>query len=57
MKHIGAMGLLMAETGLEAYGMAPFTRVLDMPQAEAMKLCRDGIIAVKNKNHHMYSYL
>ncbi|KAF8245535.1 UMTA methyltransferase family protein [Wilcoxina mikolae CBS 423.85] len=57
MKHIGAMVLLMSETGLEAYGMAPFTRVLEMPQAEAMRICRDGVIAVKNKNHHMYSYL
>ena len=57
LKHVGAMVLLMAETGFEAYAMAPFTRVLGMTQEQAAKICTDSVIAVKNKNHHMYSYL
>lgn len=57
LKHVGAMVLLMAETGFEAYAMAPFTRVLGMSQEEAAKVILNSVISVKNKNTHMYSYL
>ncbi|KAF8245525.1 S-adenosyl-L-methionine-dependent methyltransferase [Wilcoxina mikolae CBS 423.85] len=56
MKTIGAMFLLNAETGMEAYGMVPFTRVLGtMDVEEAQKICREGLTAARNMNHHMYT--
>jgi hypothetical protein len=57
MKHIGAMVMMMCETGVEAYGMALFTRVLGMDTEEARTVCRAAVKAVRNKNFHMYSYL
>ena len=57
LKHIGAMALMMSETGVEAYALAGLTRILGMDAADATKLCDDAVAAVKNKNTHMYSYL
>ena len=57
MKHIGAMALLMCETGIEAYALLAMTRILKMKADEAKKLCRDAVAAANNKNYHMYSLL
>ena len=57
MKHIGAMALLMCETGIEAYVLLALTRILKMKPDKAKKLCRDAVAAANNKNYHMYSLL
>jgi hypothetical protein len=57
MKTVGAMVMLNADTGCEAYGMAPFTRILGMDKDEATKTCRDAFADIKNKNYHMYTPL
>ncbi|KAI5821266.1 S-adenosyl-L-methionine-dependent methyltransferase [Pyronema omphalodes] len=56
MKEIGAMVLVMTQTALEAYGMAPFTRYLGMSQEEAAKICDAGVASVRNRHNHVYSY-
>ncbi|KAF8544212.1 S-adenosyl-L-methionine-dependent methyltransferase, partial [Trichophaea hybrida] len=56
MKQIGAMVMLMSETGLEAYCMALFTRVLEMSPEKAMESCKGSMAAIRNKNYHMYNY-
>ena len=55
MKHIGAMALLMCETGIEAYALLALIRILHMDPDEAKKLCKEAVAAAKNKNFHMYS--
>jgi hypothetical protein len=57
MKRIGAMAMLMCETGFEAYGMAALTRVLGMKKEDAQKVFADAVKGVKNKNHHTYNFL
>ncbi|KAF8542007.1 S-adenosyl-L-methionine-dependent methyltransferase [Trichophaea hybrida] len=57
MKQIGAMAMLMCETGFEAYGMAVMTRILGMKKEDAMKECVDALKGVKNKNHYTYNLL
>lgn len=73
MKRVGAMAMLMCETGrshflrqdwvnsecagLEAYGMAALTRVLEMEHEEALKVFSDALKDVRNKNCHTYSLL
>lgn len=47
----------LCKTGLEAYGMAPLTRILNMPTAEAQNVFANAHKAVKNKNFHTYNYL
>ncbi|KAF8543378.1 S-adenosyl-L-methionine-dependent methyltransferase [Trichophaea hybrida] len=54
-KRIGAMAMLMSETGFEAYGMAALTRILEMPKEEASKVFVNALKGVKNKNHHTYN--
>jgi hypothetical protein len=54
MKKIGAMSLLNGETGFESYGMAAFTRVLEMDVEKARGLCEHGLRDVRNKNYHVY---
>ena len=53
-KQIGAMNMLQAETAFHAYGVAAFTRILDMDAEKADTICREGYRAVLNKNSHMY---
>ncbi|KAF8246547.1 S-adenosyl-L-methionine-dependent methyltransferase [Wilcoxina mikolae CBS 423.85] len=55
MKQLGAMVMLNAEAGLEAYGIAVFTRVLGMEVDEAKALCAGAWKDITNKNHHAYS--
>jgi hypothetical protein len=50
------MALLMAETGVEAYCMALYTRVLGMGAEEAKATCQATLKAVKDKRTHMYNY-
>ncbi|KAA8906639.1 UMTA methyltransferase family protein [Sphaerosporella brunnea] len=57
LKHIGAMAMVMAETGLEAYGLAAMTRILKMDPVEAMAICKDAFKAIKNRHTHMYNEL
>lgn len=52
------MFLLIAETGMEGYGMIPFTRILGtMGVEEAQKICKDELSAARNMNHQMYTLL
>ncbi|KAI5820500.1 S-adenosyl-L-methionine-dependent methyltransferase [Pyronema omphalodes] len=55
-KRIGALTMMMCESGCEAYGMAPFTRVLGMEKDEAAKVCREAVEAIRNRGTHVYSY-
>ncbi|KAF8245759.1 S-adenosyl-L-methionine-dependent methyltransferase [Wilcoxina mikolae CBS 423.85] len=57
LKRIGAMALLMCETGIEAYALLALTKILKMDPVEAKKICDDAVAAAKNKNMHMYSLL
>ncbi|KAF8544004.1 S-adenosyl-L-methionine-dependent methyltransferase [Trichophaea hybrida] len=56
LKYVGAMILAASESGVSAYGMAAFTRILGMSIQEAERVCDEALKAVKNKNNHMYSY-
>ncbi|KAI5845500.1 S-adenosyl-L-methionine-dependent methyltransferase [Tricharina praecox] len=56
MKRIGGMSVLLSETGYEAYGMGPLTRILGFEHAKAKKICDDAFAAVKNKNYHVYNH-
>ncbi|KAF8243839.1 S-adenosyl-L-methionine-dependent methyltransferase [Wilcoxina mikolae CBS 423.85] len=56
MKQAGAMTLLVSETGMPAYGMAAFTRVLGMSKEEADRRCKEAFKAVKDKRFHVYNY-
>ncbi|KAA8903044.1 S-adenosyl-L-methionine-dependent methyltransferase [Sphaerosporella brunnea] len=56
LKHIGAMMLLNCATAFEAYGLALFTRVLQLGHDEALQLCREAFDAVKNRHNHTYTY-
>ncbi|KAF8242068.1 S-adenosyl-L-methionine-dependent methyltransferase [Wilcoxina mikolae CBS 423.85] len=40
---VGGMSLVSARSGFEAYGMAPFTRILGMKKEDAEKVCRDAV--------------
>ncbi|KAF8244986.1 S-adenosyl-L-methionine-dependent methyltransferase [Wilcoxina mikolae CBS 423.85] len=58
MKAIGRLGLLNAESGISAYGMAVLTRNVGMNVEEATKLCDDSLAEITNyKNYHVYSLL
>jgi hypothetical protein len=53
-------GLLMtinAETAMEAYTMALFTRVLGMSIEEVRELCEGAIEDVKNPDIHAYNIM
>jgi len=54
-KEMGAFSLLMLASGMEAYGLAVFTRVLGMDVDEATTLCRDALALIKGKKVHAYS--
>ncbi|KAF8544002.1 S-adenosyl-L-methionine-dependent methyltransferase [Trichophaea hybrida] len=54
LKQIGSMVLLIAETGLRATCMEPFTTALGMSEKQASKSCREALKAMKNTNTHMY---
>ncbi|KAF8243752.1 S-adenosyl-L-methionine-dependent methyltransferase [Wilcoxina mikolae CBS 423.85] len=56
LKTIGAMCLLNGETGIEAFGLAPLTRVLGFGKEEAMEICREALAAMKTKGSHTYNY-
>ncbi|CCX05523.1 Similar to Demethylmenaquinone methyltransferase; acc. no. Q9RRT0 [Pyronema omphalodes CBS 100304] len=56
MKRLGAMVLLNMESAFESYGMAAFTRVLDMDVDKARGLCEAARRASRNKNYHTYTY-
>lgn len=55
MKRIGAMVMMTAEGGTQAYGMALMTRTLGMSAEEASTLCREAAADVANKNYHSYT--
>ena len=42
------------ESGYEAYGMAFLTRILEMDTDAALKLCRDALEGVRDRNVHTY---
>ncbi|KAI5808399.1 S-adenosyl-L-methionine-dependent methyltransferase [Pyronema omphalodes] len=55
LKRIGSMSLLNCEAGVESYGMAAFTRVLDIDVDKARAICDAAHSAIRNKNYHMYA--
>lgn len=73
LKQVGAMFLQQSESGetdtksrcvgltrdlgFEAYGIAPFTRILGLSHQDAAKVCRDALDDIKNKNTHVYNFL
>ena len=57
LKQVGAMCLLSADSGYHSYGMAAFTRILNMTPEEATKICDDAVKATRNKNFHGYNFL
>ncbi|KAF8532651.1 hypothetical protein BDD12DRAFT_765176, partial [Trichophaea hybrida] len=57
MKRVGAITMLMAETGFEAYGMAAMTRILGMSKEDATEVFTDALKGVRNKNYHIYNFL
>lgn len=57
LKQIGAMLLMNARTAFHAYGMAAFTRILEMDPVEAEKLCEAAYTSALNKNNHVYNEL
>ncbi|KAF8536583.1 putative TAM domain methyltransferase [Trichophaea hybrida] len=57
MKKVGAMNMLMGQTGFEAYGMAPLTRILGMSREDALQVFVNGVKGLKNKNYHCYNFL
>jgi len=54
MKRTGSMALLMAETGVEAYTLAVFSRVFGIPAEEVKRMCDDARKEMRNPNNHMY---
>ncbi|KAI5842829.1 S-adenosyl-L-methionine-dependent methyltransferase [Tricharina praecox] len=57
LKQLGAIALLQGETGYRAYGLAAFTRVLEMETAAAEKICDDASAAHHNPRYHVYNYV
>ena len=57
LKHIGAMALLAAETGLEAYTLALLTRILGIDGEEAKKINMDALKDIKDRRYHSYHEL
>jgi hypothetical protein len=57
MKQIGAMTLLMCDTGVEAYALYALTKFLGMATEEVKRICADALKVAKNRNVHMYSLL
>jgi SAM-dependent methyltransferase len=55
LKTIGNMMLLNGESAFHAYGMAMFTRILEMENEEADKICKAAHKAMYNKNTHSYN--
>lgn len=57
LKTVGAMCVLNAETGIEAFGTAPFTRIMGYTPEQAKGICRDALAAMKVKSSHIYNIL
>lgn len=55
LKKLGVMLLLQGEQGFHSYGMLAFVKLLGMDPAVADKLCKDAIMATKNKHTHAYA--
>lgn len=56
LKRVGAMVLLHTDTIFESYGMAAFTRILNMEPEAAKAICDGARLSARNKNYHMYSF-
>ncbi|KAI5841986.1 S-adenosyl-L-methionine-dependent methyltransferase [Morchella snyderi] len=54
-KEIGAYLLLSVESGFEAFGMKPFTEVLNMTEEEAKEFCGQVLSQARDKLIHGYS--
>lgn len=55
LKTIRNMMLLNGESAFHAYGMAMFTRILEMDNDEADTICKEAHKAMYNKNTHSYN--
>jgi len=53
-KEMGAFLLVMLGSGMEAYGLALFTRVLGMSTEDATNLCRDALAMIRDRKVHAY---
>lgn len=54
-KTLGCWGMAVAEHGLEAYGMALFTRHLGLSTEEAAKICAGAVDELRRRDVHCYS--
>lgn len=57
MKKVGTMTMFTADSGSTGYGLALFTRVLDVAPEKALAVCKAGAADTKNKNYHMWTPL
>ena len=55
-KDLGRWTLVTLETGLKAYAMALFTRVLGIPEQEATRICEGAFKELQNRATHVYSW-
>jgi len=56
LKRAGQICAMVAETGIEAYALALFTRQLGMSEDEAKKMCSAALADVQNRSIHAYNY-
>lgn len=56
LRRVGAMALMAAETGVNAYAMGALTRINSMSAEEATRMCEEGLADCKNKNYHIYTH-
>ncbi|TGZ77300.1 hypothetical protein EX30DRAFT_351931 [Ascodesmis nigricans] len=55
-KHIGVVCAEVMSTGIEAYALLAMTRLLNMPEDEARKLCRDCYDTIMAEKQHCYYF-
>jgi hypothetical protein len=57
LKRAGALALLAADTGIEAYVMGGLTRVMGIDSETVRRLCEEGLRDAKNRHYHAYTHL
>lgn len=56
LKHTGAMALVMLETGIEAYSLAAWTRILKMDPEDSKAKIKASLKAALDKRVHSYNH-
>jgi ubiquinone/menaquinone biosynthesis C-methylase UbiE len=57
LKYIGSCMQLVLPSGIYAYHMALFTRILEMPAHEATELLNQAVLDSANRKMHIYNYV